>query len=70
PSMHGIGYREWRQYMNGERSKKETVAAIQQATRNFAKRQMTWFRGMERRHPIHWVTTPSTAERIIKDFLT
>ncbi len=70
PSMHGIGYREWQSYFNGEQSKKDTIAAIQQATRNFAKRQMTWFRGMERRHPIHWVTTPSTAERIIKDFLT
>ena len=70
PSMHGIGYREWRQYFNGERSKKETIAAIQQATRNFAKRQMTWFRGMERKKiAIHWVTTAAEAEKLARDFL-
>ena len=43
-SMQGIGYKETVPYINGTRSKEETIAQIQQATRNYAKRQETWFR--------------------------
>ncbi|WP_395742692.1 tRNA (adenosine(37)-N6)-dimethylallyltransferase MiaA [Prosthecobacter sp.] len=39
-----IGVREVRAYLAGEVSLEDTVAAIQQATRHYAKRQMTWFR--------------------------
>jgi tRNA dimethylallyltransferase len=31
-------------YFNKEQSKKEVVASIQQNTRHYAKRQMTWFK--------------------------
>ncbi|MDR0273321.1 MAG: tRNA (adenosine(37)-N6)-dimethylallyltransferase MiaA [Clostridiales bacterium] len=43
-TMQGIGYKETVQFINGEMSQAETVAAIQQATRHYAKRQETWFR--------------------------
>ena len=39
-----IGYRELRAHLAGELSLPEAVAAIQQATRRYAKRQITWFR--------------------------
>lgn len=39
-----IGLREIRQFLNGKMTEPECVAAIQQATRRYAKRQLTWFR--------------------------
>ncbi len=39
-----IGFREVRQLLNGETSISQCIAAIQQATRRYAKRQLTWFR--------------------------
>ena len=39
-----LGLREIRAHLAGEMTKAECVAAIQQATRRYAKRQLTWFR--------------------------
>jgi tRNA dimethylallyltransferase len=39
-----IGYREMLTVLRGELSMEQARSAIQQATRNYAKRQMTWFR--------------------------
>lgn len=39
-----IGYRELRKVLNGEMQLNEARAAIQQTTRRYAKRQLTWFR--------------------------
>lgn len=39
-----IGIREVREHLAGRVSLADTVAAIQQATRHYAKRQITWFR--------------------------
>ncbi len=39
-----IGYRELRAHLRGELSREEAEAAIAQATRRYAKRQITWFR--------------------------
>jgi tRNA dimethylallyltransferase len=47
-----IGYRELRQVLRGELDLEEARAAIQQATRRYAKRQMTWFR---REKGVHWL---------------
>ena len=43
-SMQGIGYREFRGYFEGAASLDETREMIKKDTRNFAKRQMTWFK--------------------------
>ncbi|PYJ20257.1 MAG: hypothetical protein DME99_10505 [Verrucomicrobia bacterium] len=39
-----IGLREIRQLLDGKISTSQCIAAIQQATRRYAKRQLTWFR--------------------------
>ncbi|MCF7902384.1 MAG: tRNA (adenosine(37)-N6)-dimethylallyltransferase MiaA [Candidatus Marinimicrobia bacterium] len=47
-----IGYKETFAYLDGTISQAEMIASIQQATRNFAKRQLTWFRN----HPFkYWI---------------
>ncbi len=46
PAMKGIGYKESAAYLAGEMGRAEAIAAIQMATRHFAKRQMTWYRRM------------------------
>lgn len=43
PAMNSLGYRELCAYLAGQASWDATVAQIQQATRRFAKRQLTWF---------------------------
>ena len=43
-SMQGIGYKETVKYITGHTSKPDTIATIQQNSRNYAKRQETWFR--------------------------
>jgi tRNA dimethylallyltransferase len=48
-----IGYRELRAVLTGEMKLEEAQAAIQQATRRYAKRQLTWFR---RDSQIHWLS--------------
>ena len=46
-----IGYRELRAVLRGETTLKEATEAIQQATRRYAKRQLTWFR---KEPGVHW----------------
>jgi tRNA dimethylallyltransferase len=48
-----IGFREIRQLLNGEMSIQQCVAAIQQATRRYAKRQLTWFRRQTNFSPLN-----------------
>lgn len=43
PAMRAIGVRELARYLHGEITLDEAVAAGQQATRRYAKRQYTWF---------------------------
>ncbi len=42
--LNGLGYKQIIAYLNGEINYAQMVAEIQQKTRNFAKRQLTWFR--------------------------
>ena len=52
PSMTGIGYREAARHLAGEWSLEEAVAETERRTRQYAKRQLTWFRG---RPQLIWV---------------
>lgn len=45
-SMQGIGYKEIASYLKGEVDLATTVEKVKQATRHFAKRQLTWYRKM------------------------
>jgi len=54
PSVQGIGYKEWWPYLAGDMTDREAViAAIQQNSRRYAKRQLTWFRN--RIQGTHWL---------------
>ena len=53
---YGLEYKYLTQYVIGELSYDEMVRGLEIAIHQFAKRQMTWFRGMERRgFNIHWI---------------
>ena len=43
PAMKAVGVRELGAFLSGQVSHAQAVAAMQQATRNYAKRQYTWF---------------------------
>ena len=48
PAFEAIGYRETAAYLSGEISLPEAKSIIKQKTRNYAKRQLTWFRKEKR----------------------
>ncbi|RMD93123.1 MAG: tRNA (adenosine(37)-N6)-dimethylallyltransferase MiaA, partial [Calditrichaeota bacterium] len=58
-ALQSVGYREMIQYIRGELAFAEMVDKIKQHTRNFAKRQLTWFRRDAR---IRWVEVHSEEE--------
>jgi tRNA dimethylallyltransferase len=68
-AMQAIGYRQVVEHLRGERGLPETIELVKIRTRQFAKRQMTWFR---RHAPVKWLavgpkeTVESVAERIIE----
>ncbi|UCH64132.1 MAG: tRNA (adenosine(37)-N6)-dimethylallyltransferase MiaA [Fidelibacterota bacterium] len=49
--MQGVGYRQLVQVVAGELTMDEAIPIVQQRTRNFARRQLTWFR----KEPVRWV---------------
>lgn len=63
---YGLEYKFLTLYLIGKLSYEEMVAQLEIAIHQFAKRQMTWFRGMERRgSKIHWIdATLPTEEKI------
>ena len=42
--MQGIGYKETLEYLKGEITKEQMIDKIKQHSRNYAKRQFTWFK--------------------------
>lgn len=62
---YGLEYKFLTKYIIGELTYDEMVHQLEVAIHQFAKRQMTWFRGMERRgFHIHWITAPQTPEQM------
>lgn len=51
-ALNSLGYKQTMQFLRGEMSREAMVATVQQAHRNYAKRQMTWFR---REPNVHWL---------------
>ena len=43
-ALQTVGYSEWLPYFNKEQSLDQIISSIQQNTRHYAKRQMTWFK--------------------------
>lgn len=53
---YGLEYKFLTLYVVGKLTYEEMFSGLETAIHQFAKRQMTWFRGMERRGiPIHWI---------------
>jgi tRNA dimethylallyltransferase len=50
--LASLGYKQAVQFLRGELDRESALAAAQQAHRNYAKRQITWFR---REPDIHWL---------------
>ncbi|MBI4539052.1 MAG: tRNA (adenosine(37)-N6)-dimethylallyltransferase MiaA [Gemmatimonadetes bacterium] len=44
PAFNAVGYREVLPYLRGELPREQALARMQRATRQYARRQMTWFR--------------------------
>ena len=64
---YGLEYKFLTKYVIGELSYEDMFAQLEIAIHQFAKRQMTWFRGMERRgYPLHWLDWRLSAD----DFVT
>lgn len=65
---YGLEYKYLTLHVTGELTFQEMFSQLEIAIHQFAKRQMTWFRGMERRgFNIHWLdATLSTEEKIEK----
>jgi tRNA dimethylallyltransferase len=53
PALKSLGYRQVVAYLQGRRSAAEALAEMQRATRNYARRQLTWFR---REPAAEWMT--------------
>lgn len=67
---YGLEYKYLTLYIIGELSYEEMISQLEIAIHQFAKRQMTWFRGMERRGcTIHWIDATLPTEEKIRQTL-
>jgi tRNA dimethylallyltransferase len=60
-----IGLREIRELLDGKMSLSQCIAAIQQATRRYAKRQLTWFRRQTKFLPLNLSLLTHNEARIL-----
>ena len=68
---YGLEYRFVTEYLVGRLSYEEMFGQLETAIHQFAKRQMTWFRGMERRgFTIHWVNARQPMNAKIEEILS
>ena len=67
---YGLEYKYLTLYAIGRLSYEEMFSQLEIAIHQFAKRQMTWFRGMERRGVlIHWIDATLPMERKVKEII-
>ena len=70
PILKTLGYKEICEYFDGKISLDEAVELIKKHTRNYAKRQLTWFRANPE---IHWyyideMSQEEIVEKIIREY--
>ncbi len=70
-AMRSLGYRQAAEHLSGESSLEDAIARAQQGHRNYAKRQLTWFR---RETEMQWLENfgaeaASRAEEMVSNFL-
>ena len=67
---YGLEYKFLTQHLIGELTFDEMFKGLETAIHQFAKRQMTWFRGMERRgYTINWINADQTIEQKVSQAL-
>ena len=67
---YGLEYKFLTQYVIGELTYEEMYLQLETAIHQFAKRQMTWFRGMERRgFTIHWLDATLPMEEKLEQII-
>jgi len=58
--LFGMEYKFIKKYLLNEITYEHMIDSLAKAIRHLAKRQITWFRGMPRRHiPVHWIENAS-----------
>ena len=68
---YGLEYKYLTLYLTGEMSRDQMISELEIAIHQFAKRQMTWFRGMERRgFPINWLPWDMPREEFVEQVRT
>jgi tRNA dimethylallyltransferase len=60
-----LGYAQAAAILNGSLTQDQAIAAAQQGHRNYAKRQMTWFRREAELHPVQWLRGAGDASEVI-----
>lgn len=66
PALNSIGYYEWKEYLKGQKTKKQVKKEIILHTLQYTKKQMTWFKKDKR---IHWIKNYKEAKKLVKTFL-
>ena len=68
---YGLEYKYVTLYLTGQLTYDEMFRQLEIAIHQFAKRQMTWFRGMEERRgiPIHWIDATLPMEEKIEEII-
>ena len=64
-ALQTVGYREFFDWMEGKTTHEEAIAKVKQNTRNYAKRQLTWFR---RDKNTVWLSPEKAAVWQVKDW--
>ena len=68
---YGLEYRFVTEYVLGRTSYEQMFTCLETAIHQFAKRQMTWFRGMERRGcHIHWIDAMLPMEQKVEQIMS
>ena len=68
---YGLEYKHVTRYLRGECSYEEMYENLYTDIRRFSKRQMTWFRRMERQGiPIHWIDGTQPMEAKVSEVMT
>ena len=67
---YGLEYRYLTLYLTGQMAYDDMVQELEISIHQFAKRQMTWFRGMERRGvTIHWMDATKPHDILVEEIM-
>jgi len=62
-----LGYLQAAAVLDGSMTEEQAIAAAQQGHRNYAKRQVTWFRREAELHPVQWLRGVGVSDAVIAE---